>query len=407
MKVYLVGGAVRDQLLGYPVRERDWVVVGSVPDELIKHGFQKVGRDFPVFLHPETREEYALARTERKQAPGYYGFTCDFNPDVTLEEDLARRDLTINAMAMDESGLLIDPYHGQDDLRDRVLRHVSPAFVEDPVRVLRVARFAARYHHLGFKLADETRALMYAMVKRGELTHLVAERVWQEWQGSLLEKNPEIFISTLRSCGALQVVVPELDALFGVPNTQHYHPEVDSGIHTLLVLRAAVDLSDDPMMRFAAVVHDLGKACTAVAEWPSHRGHEMTGLPVIESLCARLRIPADYRKFALMATRFHLVIHRMEELRPGTIVRTLDQTDAFRRPELFEKLLQVCEADARGVGREVEYQQAEKWRFLHKECAKITAKMLVEQGYQGEAIKTALHERRVDCVKHILTTGNA
>ena len=398
MKAYLVGGAVRDQLLGYPVHERDWVVVGSTPADLTRQGYQKVGRDFPVFLHPVSREEYALARTERKSAPGYYGFTCDFNPGVTLEEDLARRDLTINAMAMDEQGRLIDPYHGQDDLRARLLRHVSPAFIEDPVRVLRVARFAARYHHLGFKLADETRALMYNMVKRGELTHLVAERVWQEWQRSLSERNPDVFISTLRSCGALQVVLPEVDGLFGVPNTQHYHPEIDSGIHTLMVLRAAVALTDDPMTRFAALVHDLGKACTSVSEWPSHRGHEKTGLPVIDTLCQRLRIPVDYRKFALMATRFHLVIHSLQELRPGTIVRTLEQTDAFRRPELFEKLLIVCEADARGVGRDVDYKQADGWRELLNKCTEINAKALVEQGYKGEAIKTALHERRVAAI---------
>ncbi len=405
MKAYLVGGAVRDQLLGYPVHERDWVVVGATPLELIKQGYQKVGRDFPVFLHPVTREEYALARTERKQAPGYYGFTCDFNPDVTLDEDLARRDLTINAMAIDDAGGLIDPYHGQDDLRNKIFRHVSPAFIEDPVRVLRVARFAARFHHLGFKLADETRALMYTMVKRGELAHLVAERVWQEWQQSLQERNPDVFISTLRSCGALAVVLPELDALFGVPNTQHYHPEIDSGIHTLLSLRAAVALSDDPMTRFAALVHDLGKACTPVGEWPSHRGHETRGLPVIENLCQRLRISVDYRKFALTACRFHLTIHRLYELRASTIVQIFEQTDAFRRPELFEKLLQVCEADARGVGREVDYKQAEGWRYLLKEATKITASRLVEQGYQGEAIKIALHERRVDCVTHLLTLG--
>lgn len=399
MKAYLVGGAVRDQLLGYPVNERDWVVVGSTPDDLIKQGYQKVGRDFPVFLHPVTREEYALARTERKMGTGYYGFTCDFNPDVTLEDDLARRDLTINAMAMDEAGGLIDPYHGQDDLHAKLLRHVSPAFVEDPVRVLRVARFAARYHHLGFKLADETRSLMYNMVKRGELAHLVAERVWQEWQRSLQEKHPDVFISTLRACGALRVVLPELDALFGVPNTQHYHPEIDSGIHTLMVLRVAAALSEDPMMRFAALVHDLGKACTPVVEWPSHRGHETSGLPVIESLCQRLRIPVDYRKFSLMVSRFHLNIHQLNELRASTVVRILERTDAFRRPELFEKLLQVCEADARGVGREVDYKQADGWRAVLKQCNQISAKTLVDEGYVGEAIKIALNERRVAIVQ--------
>jgi len=359
MKIYLVGGAVRDQLLGYPVNECDWVVVGATPDALLQQGYRQVGRDFPVFLHPESGEEYALARTERKLAPGYYGFTCDFNPNVTLADDLSRRDLTINAMAMDDKGQLIDPYGGLNDLQAKILRHVSPAFVEDPVRVLRVARFAARYHHLGFKLADETRVLMYTMVKRGELAHLVPERVWQEWQRSLLERNPEQFIGTLRACAALRVVLPELDALFGVPNTRHYHPEVDSGVHTLMVLGASVQLSDDAMIRFAALVHDLGKACTPMGEWPSHHGHETRGLVVIDNLCQRLRIPADYRKFALMASRYHLIIHRLFELRANTIVDTFEHTDAFRRPELFEKLLIVCDADARGKGAgQVDYPQA-------------------------------------------------
>ncbi len=402
MRVYLVGGAVRDQLLGYPVNECDWVVVGATPDVLLQQGYRQVGRDFPVFLHPKSGEEYALARTERKLAPGYYGFTCDFNPNVTLEDDLSRRDLTINAMAIDDKGQLIDPYGGFNDLQAKILRHVSPAFVEDPVRVLRVARFAARYYHLGFKLADETRALMYTMVTRGELAHLVPERVWQEWQRSLLERNPEQFISTLRACGALPVIFPELAALFGVPNTRHYHPEVDSGVHTLMVLGAAVQLSDDAMIRFAALVHDLGKACTPMGEWPSHHAHETRGLVVIENLCHRLRIPADYRKFALMASRYHLIIHRLFELRAATIVDTFEHTDAFRRPELFEKLLMVCEADARGKGAgQTEYPQARQWRVLLHECAKITARPLVDEGLQGEAIKLALHQRRVACIKRI------
>ena len=404
MKVYLVGGAVRDQLLGYPVKERDWVVVGATPEDLIKEGSQQVGRDFPVFLHPKTREEYALARTERKTAPGYHGFTCDFNPLVTLEDDLARRDLTINALAMDADGRLIDPYHGQDDLQGKLLRHVSQAFVEDPVRVLRVARFAARYHHLDFKLADETRALMYAMVRRGELGHLVAERVWQEWQRSLQERNPELFISTLRACGALRVVLPELDALFGVPNPCHYHPEVDSGIHSLMVLSAAVSMSDDPLIRFAAMTHDLGKACTPMRAWPGHHGHEELGLAVIDSLCHRLRIPADYRKFALMSSRFHLKIHRVSELRADTIVTIFDKTDAFRRRPLFDDLLVVCEADAQGRGRHVEYHQAQHWCHLLDECSKISAQTVIAQGLQGEAIKLGLHQHRVACVETIIST---
>ena len=400
MKVYLVGGAVRDKLLGYPVKEHDWVVVGSSAEQLIQQGYQQVGRDFPVFLHPVTREEYALARTERKMAPGYYGFTCDANPQVTLEDDLARRDLTMNAIAMDADGQLIDPYHGQEDIHHKLLRHVSPAFAEDPVRVLRVARFAARYDHLGFKLADETRSLMYDMVRRGELGHLVAERVWQELQRSLGEKNPEQFICVLRACGALRVVLPELDVLFGIPNTVRYHPEVDSGIHTLMVLRAAVELTDDPMVRFAAMTHDLGKACTPMNQWPSHHGHDERGVDVIDGLCQRLRIPTDYRKFAIMVSRFHLKIHRLNELTAKTIVTIFEQTDAFRRRPLFDKLLLVCEADAQGKGERIDYDQARNWRNLLTKCETITAQMLIAEGYQGEAIKLGLHQRRIDCVRN-------
>lgn len=402
MKVYLVGGAVRDQLLGYPVHERDWVVVGATPLEMQQLGYQLVGRDFPVFLHPLTREEYALARTERKMAPGYRGFVCNFNPNVTLEEDLGRRDLTINAMAMDADGGLIDPYHGQDDLEAKLLRHVSPAFIEDPVRVLRVARFAARYHHLGFTLASETRALMYAMVKRGELAHLVPERVWQEWLSSLQEKNPQIFISTIRASGGLEVIFPEIDALFGVPNSSHYHPEVDSGIHTLLTLSAAVSLSEDPMIRFAALTHDLGKVATPMKEWPSHHGHEERGIPIIDALCQRLRIPVAFCKFACMVSRFHLTIHRLYELTASTIVGVFEKTDAFRRKELFDKLLLVCEADALGIGKKIKYQQAKDWYYLLNECVKINAQTLIAQGYHGEAIKLGLHECRVACVKTII-----
>ena len=402
MKVYLVGGAVRDQLLGLPVLERDWVVVGSTPANLCQQGYQPVGRDFPVFLHPTTREEYALARTERKSAPGYYGFVCDFSPHVRLEEDLARRDLTVNAMAMSGDGELIDPYHGQADLAAKVLRHVSPAFVEDPVRVLRVARFAARFYSFGFKVADETRVLMYHMVKRGELASLVPERVWQEWQRSLLTEHPDAFINTLRSCGALRVILPELDALFGVPGSPRYHPEVDTGVHSVMALKAAVALSDDPVVRFAALIHDLGKACTKAAQWPSHPGHGDAGLPVIEALCQRLRIPADYGQLALMASRFHTAIHQVYALDAEAIVSTLEHADAFRRPEGFEKLLLVCEADASGIGRRVDYQQAHFWRHLLVECTQVNAKMCIEEGYQGAAIKAALHERRVRRVYDLL-----
>lgn len=404
MKVYLVGGAVRDQLLGLPVVERDWVVVGATPEELIQKNYRQVGKDFPVFLHPQTKEEYALARTERKSAPGYYGFECHFSADVTLENDLARRDLTLNAMAMDEKNQLIDPYNGLQDLNDRILRHVSPAFIEDPVRVLRIARFAARFHHLGFTLANETRLLMYSMVQRGELAHLVPERVWQEWQRSLTEKNPEQFINTLGSCDALRIILPEIDALFGVPNPYKYHHEVDSGVHTLLVLQAATRLSQDPVTRFAALVHDLGKAATPIQEWPSHRGHEERGVPIIESLCNRLRIPNEYRELAVKVSRFHLTIHRLFELRPATIVKILEQSDAFRKPQLFAKLLLACQADAEGCGRDVEYQQSKQWQYILDECAKIKPQTLIAQGYEGKAIKDALHQRRIACVKRILNS---
>lgn len=407
MNVYLVGGAVRDKLLGFPVRERDWVVVGSTPDEMKNQGYQQVGKDFPVFLHPKTREEYALARTERKSGTGYYGFTCDFNSHVTLIEDLQRRDLTINAMALDDSGELIDPYHGYDDLQARILRHVSSAFVEDPVRVLRIARFAARYHHLGFKLADETRSLMYSMVKRGELANLVAERVWQEWASSLQEKNPDVFISTLRSCGALQVILPEIDSLFGIPGSPARHPEIDTGIHTLMTLRMASALSDDPMIRFATLLHDVGKAITPLACWPSHPEHEGKGVVIVTRLCERLRVPVEYRKLAVMAARFHLTIHCLNTLDAEAIVCLLEQTDAFRNADKFEKLLIVCESDARGVGAaglisaESSYQQAQAWRYLLKESIKIDANEIVAQGFKGNDIRVALHARRVEHINKV------
>ncbi|MCW8451866.1 multifunctional CCA addition/repair protein [Legionella quinlivanii] len=402
MKIYLVGGAVRDQLLNYPVAEKDWVVVGATPENLLAKGYNRVGRDFPVFLHPETREEYALARAERKSGHGYYGFECDFTPEVTLEEDLQRRDLTINAMAMDNAGNLIDPYQGKRDLEAKILRHVSPAFIEDPVRVLRVARFAARYHHLGFKLADETRLLMYKMAKNGELNYLIAERVWQEWQRSLNERNPEIFILTLRACGALEIALPEINRLFGVPNPPHHHPEIDSGVHTMMVLARSTELTSDPLVRFAALVHDLGKTATPMNEWPKHRQHEERGVPIIEQLCQRLRIPAEYRKLAVQVSRLHLLIHRIRELRPVTIVNVLERADAFRRPQLFEQLLLACQADAQGRGKKSEYKQIENWRYALQQCAKISAQKLIEQGYTGADIKTGLHAHRVACVDLIV-----
>lgn len=401
MKIYLVGGAVRDQLLDYPVQERDWVVVGATPEEMMQQRFRQVGRDFPVFLHPSTQEEYALARTEKKSGTGYKGFVCNSSPEVTLEQDLSRRDLTINAIARDEKGHLIDPFNGVADLHNKYLRHVSEAFVEDPVRVLRVARFAARYHHLGFRVAPETRQLMYQMVKKGEVAHLVAERVWLEWEKSLKEKDPDLFITTLRSCDALRIIFPEIHALFGVPNPVHYHPEIDSGIHTLLVLQAAAKQSTDPLTRFAAVTHDLGKAITPWSLLPKHHQHEETGVPIINTLCDRLRIPTAYRQLAILSSKLHLRIHRIEELRASTIVKTFEVADAFRKPERFEQLLRVCEADAQGTGQERQYTQSEKWRKLLKAVEAITSASLIPQ-YQGEAIKLQLHQLRVDCIQQLI-----
>lgn len=424
MKVYLVGGAVRDKLLGYPVKERDWVVVGATPDDLLQQGFEQVGRDFPVFLHPKTHEEYALARTERKQAPGYYGFVCDVNPHVSLEEDLKRRDLTINAMAMDEHQQCIDPYGGQADLHAKILRHVSPAFVEDPVRVLRVARFVARYHHLGFKLAHETARLMRQMVQDGELEHLIAERVWQEWQRSLDEQHPDMFLCTLRSCGALRVLLKEVDALFGIPSWREYHAEqtrlgdkhhssasltpfpgrrenqnirweVDSGIHTLMVLSHAARLSGDPMVRFAASLLDVGRAITPIALWPDQPGYEELGVATIESLCQRLRIPNTFRQFTVMASRLHLRIHRLVELRPFAVIEVLHRADAFRRPEWFEKLLLVCAASVRGRGDDKILQH---WRAIVEACRQIKAVSFVQMGYEGKALGRLLDEKRAECV---------
>lgn len=401
MRIYQVGGAVRDSLLGYPVHEHDWVVVGATPDALLQQGFLPVGKDFPVFLHPKTKEEYALARTERKTGDGYYGFSCHFSPDVSLEEDLLRRDLTINAMARDEQGQLIDPYGGQQDLLTRTLRHVSPAFIEDPVRVLRVARFAARYHHLGFRLANETRCLMVDMVRRGELNHLVPERVWQEWQRSLGERNPEQFIWILRACGALKVILPELDALFGVPNPKHYHLEIDSGVHTLMVLQAACQLSKDPLVRFAALLHDLGKAKSPMAKWPKHHGHELAGVPLVEALCTRLRIPADYRDLAKVVAREHLNIHRVKEMKAATLVKLLEHCDAYRRPDWFGKILLACQADAEGCGKEIDYTQADLWRKYLQATQQISGKLFADQGLTGSAIKTALHDQRVAILRQM------
>ena len=396
MQVYLVGGAVRDHLLGRPVKDNDWVVTGATPEDMIKLGYEQVGADFPVFLHPETHEEYALARTERKSGKGYQGFVCDFSSGVTLEDDLLRRDLTINAMAQADDGSIIDPHNGQADLEARLLRHVSPAFQEDPLRVLRVARFAARFADAGFSVAPETLTLMKTMVEAGELEHLVAERVWTETQRALLEDQPAVYFQVLRECGALAAWFPELDALFGIPQPEKYHPEIDCGRHALLSLEASVPMSSALSVRWAALIHDLGKALTPDSEWPRHFGHEKKGVKPIRQLCQRLKCPNDPTSLALLSSEFHTHIHRAFELRPETLLKVFDQLDVWRKPERFEEFLLVCIADARGrTGFEdCAYPQADYIREALTEAQKITARDVIAEGVQGPAIRAALAEKR-------------
>jgi tRNA nucleotidyltransferase (CCA-adding enzyme) len=346
MKTYIVGGAVRDRLLGLPVADRDYVVVGATPEQMVALGYQPVGKDFPVFLHPQTHAEYALARTERKSGPGYKGFTVHAAPDVTLEEDLSRRDLTINALAEDETGALIDPYGGQRDLAAKIFRHVSAAFAEDPVRILRVARFAARY--TDFSVAAETNALMRQMVDNGEVDALVPERVWQEVARGLLEVQPSRMFQVLRDCGALARLFPEIDCLFGVPQPPEHHPEIDTGVHVMLVVDWAARQEFSLPVRFAALTHDLGKGVTPPQEWPRHHGHEATSVARVRALCERIRVPADCRDLALAVARDHGNVHRALELRATTVVELLERVDAFRRPERFAEFLQACECDFRG-----------------------------------------------------------
>lgn len=396
-QVFLVGGAVRDKHLGYPFHERDWVVVGSTPEAMLAEGFRPVGKDFPVFLHPDTGEEYALARTERKTAPGYGGFTFHTSPDITLEEDLARRDLTINAIAEDAQGRVHDPYHGLQDLQARLLRHVSPAFSEDPVRVLRVARFAARYHHLGFRVAAETLQLMRDMVDAGEVGFLVAERVWKELERALCERSPAVFLEVLRDCGALRVIMPEVDALFGVPQRPEHHPEIDCGIHTLMALTEARRLSDDSGVLVATLLHDLGKATTRPDVLPRHIAHESRSLPLIDQLCERLAIPKRHRELAIAVARDHTNCHRALELQPKTVLTLLQRLDSFRRPQQFHDFLLSCEADARGRAgfQQRPYPQADYLRQALAVCNTIQAKDVISEGVSGKAIGDALQRRRI------------
>ncbi|WCP66647.1 multifunctional CCA addition/repair protein [Vibrio tubiashii] len=401
MQRYLVGGAVRDQLLDIDVYDRDWVVVGSTPEELLNKGYTAVGKDFPVFLHPESKEEHALARTERKVGSGYTGFECYFAADVTLEEDLLRRDLTINAMAQDPDGNIIDPFNGQRDLNDRILRHVSQAFTEDPLRVLRVARFAAKLHHLGFSVADETIELMRHIANSGELEHLTAERVWQEWHKSLSTQDPQVFLSVLKQCGALKVVLPELDALFGVPQPEKWHPEIDTGIHTLMVAKQAALLSESLPVRFASQVHDLGKGITPEFEWPSHKMHCHTGLKLIKALCERVRVPNEYRHLALMVCEQHSNIHRAAELRPETKLKVLNKFDVWRKPERLQDILICCMADSRGrTGFEdIDYPQKAIFEQAYKAALSVNVQDIIKDGFKGADIRTEMEKRRVDAIK--------
>ena len=348
MQTYLVGGAVRDKLLGLETKDRDWVVVGAAPQEMLDLGYQQVGQDFPVFLDPESQDEYALARTERKTGPGHKGFAINSSPKVTLEEDLLRRDLTINAIAMDETGRLIDPFGGQFDIEDRVLRHVSGAFVEDPLRVLRVARFAARFAHLGFRVANETSDLMRSICHSGELDHLVPERIWKELELALTSQTPSVFIEVLRECDALAAILPEVNNLFGVPQPEKYHPEIDTGLHILLCLEQARKLSDDSVVLYATLVHDVGKGLTDPDQWPSHVGHEAAGLSLLNQIESRLRVPKEHAQLSRLVCEHHTKLHRVKELKPATVLKLLESLDAFRRPERLDKFLLACEADARG-----------------------------------------------------------
>ena len=400
IQAYVVGGAVRDGLLGLPVQDRDHVVVGATPEEMTRLGFQPVGKDFPVFLHPHTHEEYALARTERKTARGYRGFQVYSSPQVTLEEDLVRRDLTVNAMALAADGRLIDPYGGRTDLAAKVLRHVSPAFAEDPVRILRLARFAARF--ADFTVAPETVELMRAMVADGEVDALVPERVWQELARGLMAEKPSRMLDVLRDCGALARLMPELDALFGVPQPEQHHPEIDTGVQTLMVIdRAAAD-GLDLAERWAALLHDLGKGRTAAAFWPRHHGHEGKGVAPVKALCERLHVPNECRDLAVLAAREHGIVHRADELRPETMIDLFERCDAFRRPDRFAALLRVCAADARGrLGRHDDaYPQADRLAAALAAARGIDAGVIAQASPTGQ-IPAAIRRARVEAVRGV------
>ena len=401
MKIYLVGGAVRDALLERVAGDRDYVVVGATPDKMLALGYQPVGKDFPVFLHPQTKEEHALARSERKTAAGYHGFVFHTDADVTLEQDLIRRDFTINAIAQDDDGNLIDPFNGRQDIENKILRHVSPAFGEDPVRILRAARFMARFASLGFSIATETLDLMRQMVANGEVDALVPERVWQEMKRALEEQTPSAFIQTLCDCGALKILLPEIDALFGVPQRIEFHPEVDAGLHTQMVCDMAAKLAPgDALIGFAALTHDLGKALSPKDELPKHIGHEKSGLAPLAELCQRFKVPVEYRDLAEICCREHLNIHRLDELRPGSVHDLLARCDGFRKPERIAQLGLVCEADKRGrLGLEnVAYPSRALLNTVHKAAISITFKDIESEGLQGPQISEAMRRARIRAI---------
>ena len=407
MKIYLVGGAVRDQLLKLPVKDRDFLVVGSTPDELLTLGFRQVGADFPVFLHPTTGEEYALARRERKSGVGYGGFVCDFSPEITLEQDLLRRDLTINAIAQSEDGQIHDPYHGVQDLDNRILRHVSPAFAEDPLRVLRVARFAARFHHLGFKIAGETVNLMRKMTACGELDHLTAERVWLETQKAFATPSPQRYFEVLREVGALNVLFPEVERLFGKPQPPHYHPEIDSGVHTLLVIAQAKRLTpqanNPAALLFAALCHDLGKGLTPEDILPHHYGHEERGLEPTRRLANRLKVPSEIKEFALLTTKYHSHCHRIGELRPQTVIKLFNALDVWRKPQRFADFLLVCEADAKGRRgfEQCDYPPATLAKRYFEAANAVNVRQVISDGFEKRAIREETNKRRIEAVKRL------
>jgi tRNA nucleotidyltransferase (CCA-adding enzyme) len=401
MEIYKVGGAVRDRLLGRPVTEVDWVVVGASAEQMSELGYRAVGADFPVFLHPQSGEEYALARTERKSGRGYGGFTFHASPDVTLEEDLVRRDLTVNAMAEDAQGRLIDPYGGQRDLAARLLRHVSPAFAEDPLRVLRVARFAARYAPLGFRVAPETLVLMRQLSESGELRALTAERSWKEISRALLEPRPDVFVQVLRDCGALAELLPEVDALFGVPQTAVHHPEIDTGEHVLRVLRQCAEHDQPLLVRWACLLHDVGKGLTPRVEWPRHIAHEQKGRKLIDAVNARCKVPRDCAELALLVGEFHTHSHRAMELRSNTLLELLQRFDIYRRPQRFEEFIAACEMDARGrLGLEQRaYPQAAYLRGAAACARAVPIQPLLEQGLKGAELGQALQDQRLKALK--------